>query len=56
MKYLLKSFNFSLSGSKQFGENYDRIFRKSLKEKIKIAIEKRLIKLFIEEKTNQKRV
>ncbi len=37
-------------GDKQYSENYDKIFRKSKKEKIKNFVDKLLFALFIEEK------
>lgn len=37
-------------GDKTYSENYDKIFRKSKKTKIKSFIDKILFKIFIEEK------
>jgi len=37
-------------GDKQYSENYDKIFRKSKKTKIKNFVDKLLFKVFIEEK------
>jgi len=48
MKYLNKSFSVFM-GSKDYEKNYDNIFKKSLKEKIKNFIDKILFNLFIKE-------
>jgi len=37
-------------GDKNYSENYDKIFRKSKKTKIKNFVDKLLFKVFIEEK------
>lgn len=48
MEYLKKSFSVSMS-SKAYNDNYDKIFRKPLLQKIKDYIEKYIYKLLIKE-------
>jgi hypothetical protein len=47
MKYLNKSFNFFCQGNKDYSKNYDRIFRKTIKQRISEIIKKILYNLFI---------
>lgn len=48
MKYLKKeSFSIFMGGNKQYDDNYNRIFRKRLRTKIREFIDKILFKLFI---------
>ena len=49
MKYLDKSFSVFMGGNKQYSENYDTIFRKPLRIKIKNWIDTLLFHLFIKE-------
>jgi len=49
MKYLLKKFSVSLTGNKQYEENYNKIFRKTLRERINATIERILFSLFVKE-------
>lgn len=46
MKYLQKKFSVSLTGNKEYEKNYDRIFKKSLRKKVRIFIDNLLFKLF----------
>lgn len=48
MKYLNKTFSVFMSGNKQYEDNYNKIFRKPLLERIKIWWENLLVNLFIE--------
>jgi len=47
MKYLKKTFSVFMTGS-FYDKNYDRIFHKSWREKIKLWFDKLLTKLFLE--------
>ena len=47
MKYLEKSFSVSLTGNKRYEENYNSIFRKTLKQKVKEFIDNLIEELFL---------
>lgn len=49
MKYLNKSFSVFMGGNKQYEENYNKIFKRTFLQRLKIWWEKFLINLFIEE-------
>ncbi len=46
-EYEKKKFSVGMSGDKAYENNYNKIFRKSLKERIKIKIELWICKLFL---------